>query len=126
MTDKRLWYRHRQTGDLGYAFEHGGEQCIRLDRPGPDEINVRPFVESDWQPEEVRKPLTKHQIALLQFEADRVLCRLLGKGHEARTEWASLKDGERQDFIQFGPCDDGIRDKLFDGIKTAMEGYVGE
>ncbi len=126
MPDARLYYRNKQTGDLGYLIDSFGKPSIRLDRGGPDDINTRPFIEGEWEPEDVRKPLTRHQVALLCFKADQELCKLIGKGHEARREWLSLSDGDRQKWVALGPDDDGIRDDMFGAIMKAMEGHAGE
>lgn len=126
MSDRRLYYRHRTTGDLGYLFELDGKQVIHLDRIGDEEANLRPFIEQQWQPEEVRRPLTRHQLAIIAWDADKSLCRMLGQGHEARKEWLSLSDAARQQWIAFGPEDGSIRDRLFDSIQKALEGDTGE
>ena len=126
MPDERLWYRNRRTGDLGYLEERDGKTVIHLDRIGDDDANIRPFVESDWQPEEIRRPLTCHQVAILTWESDKNLCRMLGRGHESRKEWLSLSDADRMQWMSFGPEDGGIRDRLYDAITDSLKGDTGE
>lgn len=119
---EKLWYRNTRTGDLGYLVEEGEGKChIHLDRFSDDAI--RPFTPGLWEPEEVRKPLTRYQCAWIAFETDKLLCRMIGKPTESKKEWLNLTDAARTQFAASGPDDGGIRDFLFDAIMQSLEEF---
>lgn len=118
--DKRVYYRHRDTGQLAYLVERGGGTRIKLDRGGPE--IVRAFHPQEWNPERELRPLTRAQVAQVAFEADRRTCFFLGLHEDARREWHDLRDEERIRYVDQGPSSPELRRKVYAHVMQAFEG----
>jgi hypothetical protein len=123
VTDK-AYYRSRATGDLGYLVEREGKTWVKLDRAGPE--TLKEFAEQQWIVEEHRSPLNPQQLGKLTYEIDQLLCRAVGRGQEAKQDWIAKQNEEQQEWVDVGPCDDGIRDDLFDAVVGVLRRYTGE
>jgi hypothetical protein len=120
--NEREYFRHADTGDLGYLVRREGKHYIRYDR-GPDVEYVRPYNENDWVSEEDHREFSDAQIVLIAFEADKQLCRLLGMHDKTRRDWPSLTAVQRHKWIEEGPRNNHYRVALYRAIKEAMEGF---
>jgi len=116
--DARVYYRDTQTGDLGWLVKRGGKTMVKLDRPMQD--LVRPFRKTVWQADAQHRPLTKHQVTRVAFEADKMLCLALGMHSKAKAEWESLTDQQRIEWVEQGPSDRVERVRLYRGVMSAM------
>lgn len=74
----------------------------------------------DWAPDVQKHSANPYQVAKVAFIADRALCSVIGEYIEAKDEWLNLKEDKRIDFMDNGPCDDGIRDELFKAISKCL------
>lgn len=113
---KKIWYRHTHTGDLAYLNEDGTK--LIKDRP-LERIEV-PFNEEEWALDKDRRPLTKHQVARIAFEADAAMCAALNQREVNPGIWQNLKDKERIKWTEKGPAK-GIRKRLYDFIIEALK-----
>lgn len=117
--EDRVYYRHITTGDLGYLVRREGRDCMRYDQQGQD--RYVPFIENNWimvDEDRTFPPMTLVQVA---YEADRKLCHMYGKILEARTEWLSLRDDDRIDFLNNGPPPNPpIRVEVYKAIMKVM------
>jgi hypothetical protein len=120
----RVWFRHAQTGDLGYIVKVGGEDMIRLDRPGQKLDRV--FKPNDWIAEREARKMSRAQLTQIAFEADKKLCFFLGDHQRARQEWIGLRDEQRIAWIEQGPKTPRVRVELYRAIMAAMERHEGE
>lgn len=112
---KRVYYRHTQTGDLGYLAEDG--EHIILDRPL--ERIERPK-DGNWELDKERRPLTKYQLAQIAFAADAQLCAALGQKNVNPGQWANLREQDRIKWIEHGPRK-GIRRTLYAFVLEALK-----
>lgn len=123
--DQRLYYRNRQTGDLGWLVRRGGKNVIRLDRGQREEL--RDFRESsagespDWAAEHEPAKMTVSSCAKVAWAADQELCRALGLHGELVGEWLSLDEEVRIDWCKNGPGGDGPRALMFWAIMASLE-----
>jgi hypothetical protein len=117
--DRRRYFRNAQTGDLGYMVRRLGVDHIKYDRPY-DDSTVK-YRDGDWNEELHAEPMSRGQAVRAAFEADRVLCAALGLHVLAKKEWASLKPGERVDWLKNGPKGPDPRPILYAVIMKALE-----
>lgn len=118
---ERLYYRHHRSGDLGWlVHDKDGNPAIKLDRPGVQ--NVHPFKDDEWVPLKEYTPYSRAQVVIVAFEADRHLCRLLGRHDLAKREWRGLSQEQRRAWIETGPTGHPMRRELY----AAIMGVVGE
>jgi hypothetical protein len=118
--EDRVWYRHAREGNRGYMVERDGKKYIHLDRP--NEVIEQPFRESDWQVDRETRPLNKHQVGRIAYEADSVAREALGE-YEPRKEWLSLTDAQRLAWMAGGPPP-GPRKELFDMVMRWSRKYT--
>ena len=118
LATERVWYRHAETGDRGYAVRRDGRDAIRKDRPAQDDYT---FNIGDWKLEVDDKPrFSAVQIAMVQFEADKKLCWALGSPDLAKREWLDLTEKARLKWMKDGPAKSPERAKLFAAVAEAM------
>lgn len=117
---ERIYYRSAKTGNLGWLVRREGADKIRLDR-AMQEIII-PFNKDEWDEERHYKPFSRTQVSLLAFEADKLLCRMLGQHERSRKEWLSLSDKERISWMEQGPGPDGLRGEVY----AALFGVLGK
>lgn len=98
---ERQYFRHVESGELGYLVRRQGQQKVKLHNEGQE--SLRAWVPGNWTAEVVRRELSKFAIARVAFEADKVLCRELGLHGIARRIWDKLTDAQRQAFAKDGP-----------------------
>lgn len=115
---KRRWFRHHQTGDLGFLIEKDGKPFIRLDRSG--QAIDKPYSEDSnrWVEESLDRPFTLAQVSKVAFALDVAVCELIGLHVESKRQWIGLKDHERIAFIQDGPQGPPLRREMW---QRAME-----
>lgn len=114
---ERVWYRHKQTGDRGYAVKRDGRDAIRKDRPAHDDFT---FNVAEWAPDvEKMDKFSAVQIAQVQFEADRKLCWALGMPELAKREWLDLTEKARLKWMKDGPVN-ADRARLWKAIGATM------
>ena len=122
----REYFRNRQTGELGYKVIREGVSKIRKDRPMEDLCT--PYSDTQWKPEEERRPLTEYQLARIAFAADKEVCTFLGLHERSRREWLSMQDGERSRWVQDGPSeeDDATPERvmLYESIMVGLAELV--
>ncbi len=123
MADSKRFVRNRATGELGYVIERDGDTFVRLERSGP--VVEQPYSESAWMDEKVRAPLNRQQVGKLMHDFDRLLCKALGKAHEAKREWIELREEEREEWMSYGPPE-GIRSEVFEAVADALADYTEE
>lgn len=122
---QRLYYRHKDTGDLGYLVQVDGRPKIRLDRP--NQVMLRPFSDQVWVPDDTARTLQPMQKATVAFMADKQLCLVLGLASEAKRDWTRMRDSERIEWLRNGPRKvndptvNAVRDHLFAAIMGVME-----
>lgn len=116
--DRRVWYSHVKTGDLGWMVVQDGEKYIRLDRPNQEIL--KPFRPALWREERAYRPLTRHQLAVIAFEADKKLCLALGLQDKARKDWLNLTADERIAWMDHGPTKPAERATLYKAIMDAV------
>lgn len=114
----RQWVRHAQTGDRGYLVLRGGEMVVRYDR-GASEITV-PYNTRDWDQEEAEPPVSELQVAMVCYEADIPLCRVLGLRGERPKSWLSMTDRERLVWKNEGPTNHPKRMQLWEAIRKVL------
>lgn len=119
--DERTFYRSSSDGQRGYMVRRGGKDVIRLDRP-MEEI-LRPFNESQWTPDEERRPMSIAQVAQVAWAADRKVCLYTGKPELARTDWLDMREAQRIAWIKEGPPGD-IRQLLFKTIMATLQPFT--
>lgn len=119
---ERIWYRDIQKGDLGYLVRRNGKTMVRLDRPMED--LVRPFRKNVWQADKEHRPITRHQVAKVAFEADKALCKVLGLHDKARREWQDLPEDMRIAWVEKGPEDRLERTRVYRGMMAALSPYM--
>ena len=119
--DDRIYYRHVREGQRGFMVERDGKQLIKLDRPN-EEI-LRPFREHEWMLDREARPLNKHQIGKVSFEADKALCEALGEYDGSKRDWLSLTDEKRIRWIERGPPP-GPRKELYNAICKVTRKYT--
>lgn len=118
---KRVYYAHRQTGDYGWLVRREGKDCVKLDRPGVDEI--RSFENpSDWIPKDDPKPLQPAHLAQVAFAADKQLCLILGGELRSfsKKDWLDLSQEQRRAWIEKGPKNHPDRKALYEAITKAL------
>lgn len=114
----RIYYRNVTSGQLGWFVRRDGKDRIRFDRPD-QEITV-PFTKAQWVAEQEHRPLTKAQITQVAFEADKMLCRILGLHDKADKEWLNLKDETRIAWMETGPTRPVERSHLYRAIMKEL------
>lgn len=117
--DKREWYSHVRTGELGYMVKREGALCVKLDRPNQD--IVKPYREAEWRRENDHRPLTRQHLALVCFAADRELCRALGMHEQAKRDWLSLTTEQRVAWMDTGPQKPAERARLWATIMKTLK-----
>ena len=121
LPNDRIWFRNRKTGDRGYKVRRDGVEMIRLDR-GSQEIILKM---AEFDPDHERRPINRGQLAIVAFEADRALCRALGKHKQAAKQWPSLSEEERRTWLTTGPTSSLIRKQLFKSINDLLSSLAG-
>lgn len=98
---ERVWYRHAQTGDRGYAVKRLGKDAVRYDRPNVDDVS---FELKNWHKETDEVPqFSALAIAQVAYEADRKLCFHMGRFDLAKREWLEMTDKQRRTWVEKGP-----------------------
>lgn len=120
--DERIYYRSATTGDLGWIVRRDGIDKIRLDRANQEII--RAFDEAAWIPDRDYKPFTLFQISHLAFEADKVLCRMVGLQKESKREFNMLPDKDRIEWMTNGPDTGGLRAELYEAIMGVLKEHA--
>lgn len=120
---EKAFFRNRQTGDLGWLVEENGQKFIQLDRPNKE---LRPYAEHSWKEEDPKRPLSRRQLGMLTFEYDRILCRFLGRAHQSRKEWTDLSNEQQNAWMDNGPKDGSIRERMWLAAQQELEDYTGE
>jgi hypothetical protein len=115
---ERVYYRSTLNGQRGYLVETEMGERIRHDNP--HEAKIVKFTQ-DWQPEAVRPPLNRMQVARVAYAADRVLAMWLGDPVDIRKDWMSIDDEERITFMKCGPAATGKRLDCFLAIMESLE-----
>lgn len=119
---ERTYYRSSLDGQRGYLVKRGGVECIRLDRPAQELIEK---LDASWRLDSQAYPITPHRAAKIAFVADRELCGAIGKYTESKVDWLDLPEKQRIAFMEDGPGDDGIRDKLFQAVMGTLKELTG-
>ena len=115
----RVWYRCAQTGQLGWFVQRKGQPKFKYDRPGREIL--KPFNKYNFIPCDNIRKLTDFHVGHITFEADRVLCKILGKHSLAKKDWDLLRDKQRQEWIAVGPEHESVeRRLLYNAIKQVM------
>jgi len=122
---ERVWFRHRQNGQLGYLIERDGKTKIRLDRAS-DPYAIRPYNPDEWLPMVTHTRVPRQAVAAIQWAADRALLRALGAHREAGRDWHGLTDAQRVEFMDKGPgkLHGEERRKVWEAIKEATRALV--
>lgn len=115
----KTWYRSTADGQLGWFVKRDGRAYIKYDRPGPREI-LKPFNKQTWTLCEDPRELSEVHIGEITFEADKVLCRILGKYERSYLNWQNLPMPKKKTWIMFGPRDEPKRVLLYRTIKRVM------
>lgn len=119
---ERTYYRSAKDGQRAYLVRRNGKDMLRLDRPMEEILHPIDLENSpEWRPDVTTPPLTPHAIAAVAFAADRALCKATGvqlKSHQ--TEWLSMKEQARIDWMNEGPKTGDIRDDLYDAIMGTL------
>lgn len=97
---QKVWYRHRETGELAYLARVGEKPMLVLDRPNQQ---ILKRVSDDWVEEHARYELLPMQRALVALEADKALCKILGLVPLSRRDWTMMRPAERQAWMEVGP-----------------------
>lgn len=123
----RQYMRHAQSGDLGWLVRRGGEDHVRYDRVGVDQTvkvtrDVR-GVPNNWTPVAPPAPLNTFQVAMIAYEANRLLDRYLGNVNNKKA-WIDIDEDKRRDWLEWGPNSPGIRDDLYKAILKVGEKYT--
>ena len=115
----RKYYRHRDTGELGYLWKNDedGNLYIRLDRPNQRVLREVTKHQSEWLPEVEYRPFARGQITRILYAADRELRVLLGEVRP--TEFESLRDRQRIEFMNDGP-ESGLRRDVYLAIQEIL------
>lgn len=120
---ERTYYRSHKDGQRAYLVRRNGKDMLKLDRPMEEILHAfGPENASEWRADVSIPPLSPHAIAAVAFAADRALCKATGvqlKAHQ--TEWLSMKEQARIDWMNDGPKDGGIRDDLYDAIMGTLK-----
>lgn len=123
---ERVFYRHRDTGELAYLVKLDGKLKLRMNRPG--ETILKAFSEELWVKEEAaRYDLAPMQRAKVAFAADKELCMLLGLPTLARRDWLKMRDHERIAWMSNGPeptgdpVKDRARHRVWRQLSQALE-----
>lgn len=116
--NKRVYYRHLETGDRGYLVERDGLPAIRWDRVAEDTTHQL----DRWKLETDATPLfSQHQIAMIAFAADKEVCRALGQVDIANRKWLDLSEKQRRDWMTDGPKTKlGPRRDAYEALKKAL------
>lgn len=99
--NEREYFKHRQSGQLGWLVKREGKEAVRLDRPMQD-ITI-PYSEATWTAEERPRLLNAQQCAQVSFAAYKALCVLTGKHERSAVEWANMSEDVRLQFAKDGP-----------------------
>lgn len=113
--NKRVWYRHRENGELAYLVRIGEKTMLQLDRPGQQLLRK---LNDDWVEEHSRYELMPMQRALVALEADKALCKLLGLVPQSRRDWTMMRPAERVAWMENGP--EPVNDSARDGVRKAL------
>lgn len=116
--DQRVWYRHVETGDLGFLVMRDGEQKIKYDQGGDRVVKL----DGKWRAEVAHTPLTAQAVGRVAFEADKGLCIALGLHAEGRRDWLLMSPTERIAFTTSGPigAHNDIRARLFSFVNRSL------
>jgi hypothetical protein len=119
LPEERVYYVHQDNGDRGYLVIRKGKERIRLRADGK---SVTVPMGSEWKREDrSERAFSKMQVASIAFDADRNLCRMIGKHEQARKEWIGLTDRERIAWADHGPTDSTMRVRLYTAIRAAFD-----
>lgn len=122
---ERVFYRHRDTGELAYLVRLDGKAKLRLNRPG--ETVLKAMSEMWVKEEAARYDIAPMQRAKVTFAADRELCLLLGLPTLARRDWQMLRDQQRIAWMQNGPeptgdpTKDRVRHQVWKRLSATLE-----
>lgn len=117
---RRAYYKNSVSGDWGWLVRREGNDVIKLDRPGVDEI--RRFDPGEWQPRDAPKPLQPAHLAMVAYQADKTLCRVLGGElmRFTKGDWLDLSQEQRRAWIEKGPPTHPDRRALYAAIMGAL------
>lgn len=114
--DKRVYYRHRDTGEMAYLVRFGEKAKLRMNRPG--EVILRNLSDQWYLDEDFGLRLEPMQRAIVAFETDKAACKMLGLVTLSRRDWSKLRDLERIAWMQNGPSPTG--DTVRDGVRMSL------
>lgn len=118
----RVYYRHVDTADRGYAVRRDGKDARRWDRPGNDDFT---FDLSKWKRESDEMPkFSEIQTAQICFEADRKLCWALGLPELAKRDWKDMTEKQRLKWVSDGPLQKSPEFKLRSGLRDAIQEWA--
>lgn len=120
---EREYFRHAQTGELGWVVGRDGKEMIRLDRGAHEELRVPN--DRDWIAKEDVRPITKAELARIAFAADHQYCIAMGLRELARKDWLSLGDEDRRIWLERGPKEPETRRRLYLAITKVLEDIAG-
>jgi hypothetical protein len=119
---ERVYYRHFQTGDRGYAVRRLGKDAIRKDRPAIDDVS---YNLGDWKREADEIPrFSPIQISQLCFEADKKLCWALGHPDLAKRDWRDMTEKQRLSWTKYGPLTRSPDFALRSGLRTLIQDWA--
>ena len=110
-TDITDVYRNKETGQVGII--HKDENGKRWIHPTGVVCEPIPFDAGKWEPNIVERPISRAQIAAVQFAAHKQLCAFLGMYGEARLGWDQLRVERRQEFMTTPPKGERLRGLYF-------------
>lgn len=122
---ERVYYRHRDTGELAYLVRFGDKAKLRLNRPG--ELILRQLNDQWFKDEDFGAKLEPMQRAKVALEADKALCEVLGLIPLARRDWTRMNDRQRISWCHNGPealgdpTPDAVRRQLWQKVMSVME-----
>lgn len=116
---EREYVTQSGTGQLGWLVKRAGVDKVRLDR-GSQEIVVK-YDPNTWQHVREHRPFSRAQMAVVAFDADKALLRLLGDHDRSRRDWIGLSDKVRVAYIEDGPSNPPIRRMLYNAIMEVLE-----
>lgn len=125
---ERQWFRRITDGQRGFLIRLVNEKGklvdhIQLDRPS-EVIRIK-LSPGEWQPDSESRPFSLAQVAMVAFEADRALCRIIGRHDRAEQEWLGLKDEQRRAWMLQGPKDDPLRARMYYSIMSVLRELAG-
>jgi hypothetical protein len=122
--EERKYFRNSRSGNLGYLVRRAGKDMIRLDRPNEEILSPYTPGQGLWEPDHDYGAMSVLQMARVAFEADKQLCYYLGMHEQAKKEWLSLTDEQRQLWMTQGPTKHPVRASLYAHVVAALKPHV--